>query len=104
MMRKAFVMYVNPGSEEEYRLRHNPIWPDLEAILRSHGVRNYSIHLHPKTRQLFAYAEIESEERWSAIAKTLQCQKWWTHMADLMPHHPDQSPIAESLVEVFHLP
>ena len=104
MIRKAFVMSVNAGAEKEYRLRHSPIWPDLEAVLKSHGVSNYSIQLHPKTRQLFAYAEIESEERWAAIAETVECRKWWAHMADLMPHNPDQSPIAETLVEVFHLP
>ena len=26
---------------------------------------------------LFAYAEIESEERWQAIASTPVCRRWW---------------------------
>jgi L-rhamnose mutarotase len=26
--RKAFVMSVNPGAEQEYEKRHNPIWPE----------------------------------------------------------------------------
>jgi L-rhamnose mutarotase len=102
-MRKAFVMSINPGAEDEYRRRHNPIWPELEAVLRSHGVRQYSIFLHPNTRQLFAYAEIDSEAQWAAIAQTPECQRWWQHMADLMPHNADSSPIAEPIVEVFHL-
>jgi L-rhamnose mutarotase len=96
-------MSVNAGAEREYRLRHNPIWPDLERVLKDHGVNNYSIFLHPETRQLFAYAEIESEKQWAAIADTLACQKWWRHMADLMPHNPDASPVAVGLDEVFHL-
>jgi L-rhamnose mutarotase len=29
-IRKAFVMSVNAGAEEEYEKRHNPIWPELE--------------------------------------------------------------------------
>ena len=33
MIRKAFVMQVNAGSEAEYIRRHNPIWPELEAVL-----------------------------------------------------------------------
>jgi L-rhamnose mutarotase len=103
MVRKAFVMSVNAGAEKEYQLRHNPIWPDLELVLKQHGVSNYSIFLHPGTRQLFAYAEIDSEERWAAIAGTLECQRWWRHMAELMPHRPDHAPIAEALIEVFHL-
>jgi L-rhamnose mutarotase len=103
MMRKAFVMSVNPGSETEYARRHNPIWPELEAILKSHGVHNYSIFLSKDTRQLFAYAEIDSELQWAAIATTPECQRWWHHMADVMPHNPDSSPIAEEPIEVFHL-
>ena len=70
MIRKAFVLQLHAGQLDEYRRRHNPIWPELAAVLQAHGVHNYSIHLHPQTLQLFGYAEIESEERWAAIAQT----------------------------------
>lgn len=103
MIRKAFVMSVHPGSEAEYARRHQPIWEELAAVLRAHGVSNYSIHLHPETRQLFGYAEIEDEARWQAIADTEVCRRWWKHMADLMPSNPDSSPVATSLTEVFYL-
>jgi L-rhamnose mutarotase len=102
-IRKAFVMSVNPGREKEYEKRHRPIWPELEAVLKKHGVHNYSIFLHAETRQLFAYAEIEDEARWQAIAQTPECQKWWRHMGDIMPSHPDHSPQSTALREVFHL-
>ena len=102
-IRKAFVMSVNPGQEKEYEKRHRPIWPELEAVLKKHGVRNYSIFLHAETRQLFAYAEIEDEARWQAIAQTPECQKWWRHMGDIMPSNPDHSPKSVPLREVFHL-
>jgi len=103
MIRKAFVMSVNAGAEEEYERRHRPIWDDLAAVLKAHGVHNYSIFLHPETRQLFGYAEIESEERWAAIASTEVCQRWWKHMADVMPANADSSPVSAPLREVFHL-
>ncbi|MCX7010873.1 MAG: L-rhamnose mutarotase [Kiritimatiellaeota bacterium] len=94
MIRKAFVMTVNAGSEKEYERRHNPIWAELEATLKQHGAHNYSIFLLPGTRQLFGYVEIEDEARWNAIAKTASCQKWWAHMRDVMAYNAD---------EVFHL-
>jgi L-rhamnose mutarotase len=103
MQRKAFVMSVNAGMEEEYERRHSPIWPELEALLEEHGVLNYSIFLHPETRQLFGYAEIEDEERWSAIANTAVCQRWWAFMKDIMPGNPDNSPVSRELKEVFHI-
>jgi len=103
MIRKAFVMSVHPGSEVEYERRHRPIWPDLEAVLKAHGAHNYSIFLHPETRQLFAFVEIEDEARWAAVAQTEVCQRWWQHMGDLMPSNADHSPIARDLREVFHI-
>jgi L-rhamnose mutarotase len=103
MLRKAFVMSVHAGCEAEYERRHNPIWPELEAVLSAHGVRSYSIFLHARTGQLFAYAEIEDEERWKAIAQTEVCRRWWESMRELMPVNADNSPVSVELREVFHL-
>ena len=103
MIRKAFVMRVNPNKHEEYETRHNPIWPELESTITSHGVHNYSIVLDPETSQLFAYLEIEDEAQWKAIAQAEACQKWWAYMREIMPSNPDNSPISAPLREVFHL-
>ena len=103
VIRKAFVMQVNPDQHEEYERRHRPIWPELEAVLKDHGVTSYSIFLDKDTHQLFAYAEIEDEARWAAIADTEICRKWWGHMKDVMPSNPDGSPVAKDLREVFHI-
>ena len=103
LLRKAFVMSVDAGKEQEYERRHRPIWPELEATLKAHGVHNYSIFLLPQTRQLFAYAEIEDEAKWTAIAQTEVCQRWWRHMGDVMPSNLDHSPVAADLREVFHI-
>ncbi len=96
-------MSVHRGHEAEYARRHQPIWAELEAVLKAHGVHNYSIFLHPDTNQLFGYVEIEDEARWAAIAGTDVCRRWWRHMADVMPANPDNSPVARELKEVFHL-
>jgi L-rhamnose mutarotase len=103
MIRKAFVMSVHEGFEEEYEKRHSPIWPELEQVLKSHGAHNYSIFLHPETRQLFAFVEIEDEARWNQVAQTEVCQRWWKYMGEVMPSNPDNSPVAQELKEVFHL-
>jgi len=92
IIRKAFVMSVNAGSEEEYAKRHTPIWPELERVLKEHGVSNYSIFCHPEASQLFGYAEIESETQWAAIGSTEIYKQWWKQMADLMPSNAEHSP------------
>jgi L-rhamnose mutarotase len=103
MIRKAFLMSVNPDQHREYENRHRPIWPELETTLKAHGVHNYSIFLNAEMNQLFACVEIESEKRWNAIAKTAICRKWWRHMKAVMPSNPDNSPVSRELREVFHL-
>lgn len=103
MIRKAFKLHVNADAHAEYERRHRPIWKELEEVLFDHGVRTYSIFLDAETNTLFGYAEIESEERWNAIAKTDVCQRWWVHMKDIMPSNPDNSPVSTELREVFHL-
>ncbi len=103
MIRKAFLMSVNADQHAEYERRHNPIWEELAAVLKAHGVHNYSIYLDAATNSLFAYAEVEDEAQWDSIAQEPVVQKWWRHMADVMPSNADNSPVARDLREVFHL-
>jgi len=39
----------------------------------------------------------------AAIAGTDLCRWWWGLMRELMPSHPDDSPVARDRREVFHL-
>lgn len=103
MIRKAFLMNVESDAHTEYERRHRPIWTELEAVLKAHGVSNYSIFLEKTTNQLFGYAEISSEELWTKIAETDECRRWWAYMKDVMPTNTDNSPVSVELREVFHL-
>jgi len=104
MIRKSFLMTLKPGTWVEYERRHNPIWTELQQVLKNHGVHNYSIFLDRSSDgSLFGYAEIESEELWQRIAETDVCRRWWSYMKDLMLTNEDDSPMATDLSEVFHL-
>jgi L-rhamnose mutarotase len=103
MIRKAFRMSVFPDRHAEYERRHNPIPTDLANVLKAHGVHNYSIFLDPADGSLFGYVELEDEARWTAIAGTPECKRWWRFMRDVMPANPDDSPVSRELREVFHL-
>jgi len=103
MIRKAFVMEVNPDKHEEYERRHNRVLPEMMEAMKAHGLHNYSIFLLPETNQLFGYVEVENEQRLNDLAKTRACQDWWKHMEDIMPSNPNSSPISKNLREVFHM-
>lgn len=103
MIRKASIMFVNKDSYEEYKRRHDEIWPEIVAELKAHGAHNYSIFLDKETGRLFAYLEIEDEKLWEQMAETEICQKWWKYMKPIMKTNPDNSPVSINLDEVFHL-
>lgn len=103
MIRKAFKMKLFPDKREEYIIRLNPIWTELKLVLKDHGVSNYSIFLDQETLILFAYVEIESEEKWEAIAQTESCKIWWFSLIKLIETNADSSPKTWDLEEVFHI-
>lgn len=96
-------MSVHETCHAEYKQRHDEIWPELVKVLKQHGARNYSIYLEPQSSNLFAYVEIESEEKWNQVADTEVCKKWWRYMKDIMPSNPDNSPVAKELRSVFYM-
>ncbi|MBS0663716.1 MAG: L-rhamnose mutarotase [Verrucomicrobia bacterium] len=103
MTRTAFLMTIKPGNANEYIRRHRAVWSDLVAVLKLHGVSNYSIYHHAPTGQLFGYAEVVNVEQWEAIARTPECRRWWAYMEDVMVYNSDHTPNAEPLTEVYHL-
>ena len=103
MIRKALVMKVFAGCHEEYKQRHDEIWPELAEMLRAHGAQSYSIFLDAETNNLFAYLEIKDEQLWSQTSETEICQQWWSYMKDIMETNNDHSPVSVELKEVFHL-
>lgn len=57
MERMAWSGRIKPGCKTEYIKRHNEIWPELVDVLKSAGIRNYSIFACDD--QLFGYYECE---------------------------------------------
>jgi L-rhamnose mutarotase len=103
MERFAFKMKLKAGCKEEYRKRHNEIWPELAELIRSTGVSDYSIFLDESTNTLFAVQKQAGKESSQDLGSNPIVQKWWAYMADIMETNPDNSPVMTSLEEVFFL-
>jgi L-rhamnose mutarotase len=104
MEKYAFKMQLNPGQEQEYRRRHDALWPELLTLLKSAGISDYSIHLDRETRVLFAVLWRQSEPAMQALSLEPLMRRWWAYMADIMQTNPDGSPVSVPLETVFHLP
>jgi len=104
MEKYAFRMRLNPGCEEEYRKRHDAIWPELVALLKEAGVSDYSIHLDRETGLLFGVLWRIEDHGMDTLPEHPVMRKWWAHMADIMETHPYNEPVAVPLECVFHMP
>lgn len=103
MSRFAFKMHFNPGKRDEYKKRHDEIWPELVKLLTSAGISNYSIHLDEETHTLFGYLERRDSHGMDDLPNHPVMKKWWAYMGDIMRTNPDGSPVAIPLKEVFYM-
>lgn len=103
MKRNAFTMKLKPGFEEEYKKRHDEIWPELSLFLSEAGISDYVIFLDKKTLTLFAVQKLADDFDEKSIPSHPIVKKWWAYMADIMETNPDHSPVTFPLQEVFFM-
>ena len=106
MKRVGFVLKVRQEKIEEYRRRHQSVWPEMLDALQRTGWHNYSLFMR-KDGLLFGYFETPSDFQaaLAGMAKEEVNGRWQKFMAPyfeaLEGARPDES-MAE-LEEVFHL-
>ena len=103
MQRVAFKMKLKPGMEAEYEKRHDEIWPELQTLIKSAGISDYSIFLNHETLTLFAVQKQDGGSSSQDLGQNPIVQRWWEYMSDIMETNEDHSPVTIPLKEVFHL-
>lgn len=104
MKRLAFRMKVFPQMEEEYKKRHDAIWPELSALLKDTGISEYSIFLDQRDGSLFGTLKVADTLSMDELPQHPIMKKWWAYMKDIMETNTDHSPVSFPLTEVFYLP
>ena len=84
MEKYAWKATVKPGCLEEYIRRHDNIWPELQEVLVSAGIVNYSIW--NVGNELFGYYECEKGAAYAAKvqAESEVVDRWNEYMKDVM--------------------
>ena len=105
MKRICFILQVKPDRLEEYKARHQTVWPEMQAALRETGWNNYSLYLR-SDGLLVGYLETEDFEGARAgMAKREVNERWQREMAAFFVQPegvlPDRA--MQPLEEVFHL-
>jgi len=100
---RAFRMKLKPGMVEEYKRRHDDIWPELSDALRDAGIHDYSIFLDEETLHLFAVLKLRPGESSAELPELPVMKRWWDSMAALMEVEPGNRPKEWALVPMFHM-
>ncbi len=103
MERVCFLARVRPDRLDEYRERHQDVWPEMLAALRSAGWGNYSIFL-AADGLLVGYLETDDyAAALAAMAATDVNKRWQAEMAEFFVADgpPDESFLR--MAEIFHL-
>lgn len=105
MKRVGFILKVREELIDEYKRRHEGVWPDMLEALRRTGWHNYTLFMR-NDGMLFGY--FETPESFQAALDGMSAQEvntlWQAEMAQFFEGtggHADE--MMEELVEVFHL-
>jgi L-rhamnose mutarotase len=83
MANYAWILEVRPGYEEEYKKRHDEIWPELVKDIRDSGMRNYAIFRYGLS--LFGHFECDDlDYAIDYLGKSDANNRWQAFMAPIM--------------------
>lgn len=105
MRRVGFVLKVREELIDEYKRRHEDVWPEMQDALRRNGWHNYSLFMRDDGT-VFGY--FETPESLATALDGMEDEKinakWQEEMSPFFEGtslHADR--MMEELVEVFHL-
>lgn len=105
MQRVCFLLKVRPERLEEYRRRHEQVWPEMLAALSSTGWHNYSLFLRDDGLLVGYFETPDLDAALEGMALTDVNARWQAEMVeffeDLDGRRPDESFL--NLPEIFHL-
>jgi L-rhamnose mutarotase len=106
MQRICFTLQVKPDRLEEYRARHQQVWPELLSALSEAGWSNYSLFLRDDGL-LIGYCETDNFDRaLENMATTEVNARWQASVVDLFEGNENRAADERMrpIPQVFFLP
>jgi L-rhamnose mutarotase len=103
MERFCFTFRLRPGMEDEYKRRHDEIWPELVDALKAAGVSNYT--LFRRNSEVYAYCECEPDAAtaFGKVGATDVNRRWAEWFEDTIEALTDEDGNLFQAHEVWHL-
>lgn len=101
MERVFFMFELHPGAVEEYKRRHDEIWPEMLELLDEAGIFDYSIF----SSGTMLYGCFKAEPNWATANSVIRSspvqRRWEASMSDLIAWQLDENNQLRMGREVF---
>ena len=103
MERLCFSFEIRPGTEAEYKRRHDEIWPELVEAIKDAGLANYS--LFRRGTEVFGYVECHPDvaTAFARLGTSEANRRWAAWFEDVIVSLTDEHGNLHRIEEVWHL-
>jgi L-rhamnose mutarotase len=103
MERVCFTFEIHPGAEDEYKRRHDEIWPELVEVLQAAGQSNYSLFRQGTTIVGYLECEPDAATAFARVAAADINARWAEWMKEVIATPRANDGGFQRLEEVWHL-
>jgi L-rhamnose mutarotase len=103
MERCCFTMTLRPGAEEEYRRRHDEIWPEMVTALKASGISDYTIFRRGRELYAFCSCEPDAATAFARMGATDVNRRWSAWFEDVLESLLDERGELRWAEQVWHL-
>ena len=94
----GLALKLKPGAYEEYKRRHDELWPELAQMMSDNGI---SMTIYRFNEYLFVHGVAETPEAWDRCDQDPVTSRWNKYMADVLETDNDGNIVVHSLPLAF---
>ena len=98
MISVGMVLELKVGCYDEYKKRHDELWPDLAEVMTKNGI-DMVIYRHEHF--LFVYGVAPSQKAWDAVENDPVTPRWNEYMAEVLKVDDNGELIVHNLPQAF---
>ena len=98
MVSQGLALRLRPGAYDEYKRRHDELWPEMDEMLRRCQL---SMVIYRRDNLLFVHQTAPSQESFDAAAADPITPKWNEHMKEVLETDEQGELIFEELPLAF---
>ena len=81
MKMMGLALRLRPGCYQEYKKRHDQLWPEMAAAMKANGISSVIFRFE---EYLFVYQTAPSEAAWQRMSSDPVTPLWNKHMAEVL--------------------